>query len=39
MPDFEKMYFMLAASVANAIELLQKTQQECEDAYIEDYEE
>ncbi|MCL2816759.1 MAG: hypothetical protein FWD39_00025 [Clostridiales bacterium] len=34
MPDYEKMYFALAAKVADIIELLIKVQQECEEEYI-----
>ena len=34
MPDYEAMYFELAAKVADAIELLTKAQQEGEEAYI-----
>ena len=36
MPDYEKIYFALTARVADAIELLIKIQQECEEAYISD---
>ena len=36
MPNFEKMYFDLAAKVADAIDLLTKIQQECEESYIDD---
>ena len=42
MPDYEKMYFMLAAKIADAIEVLDKTsrdlkiiQIEAEDIYID----
>ena len=35
MPDYKKMYFSLAAKVADAIELLTAAQLEGEDAYIE----
>ncbi|MCL2816907.1 MAG: hypothetical protein FWD39_00780 [Clostridiales bacterium] len=34
MPDYEKMYFALAAKVTDIIELLIKVQQECEEEYI-----
>lgn len=33
MPDYQKMYFSMAAKLADAIELLQTAQQEGEDAY------
>lgn len=36
MPDFEKMYFELAAKVADVVDLLIKAQQAGEDAYIAD---
>lgn len=36
MPDFEEMYFNLAAKVADAIELLTKAQQKGEESYIND---
>lgn len=35
MPDYKTMYFNLAASVADAIELLQTAQQQGEEAYID----
>jgi len=34
MPDYKKLYFSLAAKVADIIELLIKAQQECEEIYI-----
>lgn len=36
MPDYEKMYFQLAAKVADAVEILVKAQQQGENDYIED---
>lgn len=36
MPDYKKMYFQLAASVADAVELLIKAQQQGEDGYVKD---
>lgn len=36
MPDYEKMYFQLAARVADAIDMLVEAQQKGEDDYIED---
>ncbi|MDR0916179.1 MAG: hypothetical protein LBN02_03200 [Oscillospiraceae bacterium] len=39
MPDFEKMYYELAAKVADAIDLLITAQQRGEDEYVEDIEE
>ena len=34
MPDYEKLYFRLAARVADAIDLLIAAQRECEDLYV-----
>ena len=34
MPDYEKMYFQLAASVADAVEILVKALRQGEEAYI-----
>lgn len=34
MPDYEKMYFALAAKITDIIELLIKVQQECEEDCI-----
>lgn len=36
MPDYKSMYFHLAASVADAVELLIKAQQEGESSYVKD---
>ncbi len=36
MPDFEKMYFQLAAKVADAIDILVEALQQGENDYIED---
>jgi hypothetical protein len=36
MPDYKKMYFSLAAKVADAIDLLSEAQQQGENDYIED---
>lgn len=38
MPDYKSMYFQLAARTADAVELLVKAQQQCEDSYIENEE-
>ncbi|MDR0906052.1 MAG: hypothetical protein LBN00_07750 [Oscillospiraceae bacterium] len=35
MPDYEKMYFELAAKVADVVDMLIAAQQRGEDAYIE----
>lgn len=35
MPDYEKMYFQLAARVADVVEVLIAAQQQGEDMYIE----
>ncbi|MDR0838382.1 MAG: hypothetical protein LBN99_01920 [Oscillospiraceae bacterium] len=35
MPDYEKMYFKLAARLADVTELLIEIQRECEEIYIE----
>ena len=35
MPDYQKMYFQLAAKVADAVEILLEAQQNGEDCYIE----
>jgi len=35
MPDYEKMYFMLAAKIADAIEVLDKTSKELKIIQIE----
>ena len=35
MPDYEKMYFELFNRVSDAIEILQKAQQDAENAYVE----
>lgn len=35
MPDYQKMYFQLAAKVADVIEILLKTQQEGEKAFMD----
>ena len=39
MPDYKKMYFELAAKVADAIDILIKAQQQGENEYIEDEDE
>ena len=36
MPDYEKMYFQLAAKVADAIEILVSAQQQGEDEYAKE---
>lgn len=36
MPDYKSMYFQLAASVADVVELLIKAQQRGEDSYVKD---
>ena len=36
MPDYKQMYFELMSKVADAIDILIKVQQECEDMYIEE---
>ena len=36
LPNYERMYFRLAARVADAIDLLVAAQRECEDLYIAD---
>ena len=36
MPDYQKIYFQLAAKVADAVELLIEAQQQGEDAFVED---
>ena len=35
MPDYKKMYFQLAAKVANAVDILVEAQQQGEDDYTE----
>ena len=39
MPDYQKMYLDLFNSVTDAIELLQKAQQDAEESYISEGEE
>lgn len=34
MPDYEKMYLLLAAKVADTVEMLTAIQQECEEMHI-----
>jgi hypothetical protein len=35
MPDYEKMYFKLAARLADVTDLLIEIQRECEELYVE----
>lgn len=35
MPDYQKMYFQLAAKVADVVEILLKAQQEGEDTFMD----
>ena len=34
MPDYQKLYFKLAARVADVIDCLMETQKECEELYL-----